>query len=349
MKIGVALSGGVDSAVAALRLKKAGHEVFAYHMVNLPDIACSDEKELYNLQEVRDASQTAASLNIEFKLINLQKEFRTKIIDYFKNEYTNCRTPNPCVVCNDEIKFGLLLQKALEDGMKKFATGHYARLIEHKDYGTVISKGISSKKDQAYFLSRIQKNKLKYLCFPNGDTTKEEIRNEAREAGIKIHSKKDSQEICFIKDDNYRRFLKNEGLSFKNGDVVDSKGNLLGKHEGLPFYTIGQRKGLGISSTERLYVVDFDRSRNRLVLGSKTETFKDILKGNLPNWQANIEEKTIRCTCKIRSAMSPVPAKLEINDMEVVVNFDSPVSAVTPGQLAVFFDDDIVLGSAFIE
>lgn len=348
MKIGIAISGGVDSAVAALRLKKAGHKVIAYHMVNLPYFRASKDSDYYSLKEVKDASETASSLGIDFKLIDLQKEFRSRIIDYFISEYSRCRTPNPCVVCNDEIKFGLLMEIALEDGMEKFATGHYARLVDHESYGTVIARGISEKKDQAYFLSRIKRNKLKYLCFPNGISTKDEIRTEAKIAGLKIHSKKDSQEICFIKDDDYRRFLKEEGLLFKEGDVIDLTGKLLGRHKGLPLYTIGQRKGLGISSTERLYVIDLDHDNNRLILGPREKTFKDSLNGVLPNWQASIRSSELLCTCKIRSAMTPVPVRLKIKENEVAVKFEQPISAVTPGQLAVFFDKDIVLGSAFI-
>ena len=346
MKVGIAMSGGVDSAVAASRLKEAGHDVVAYHMINLP--GTGDSKN-FGSSEAEAAAETAAFLGIKLRLVDLRKEFRAKIIDYFIGEYAGCRTPNPCVVCNDEIKFGLLMERAMADGAEKFATGHYARIVEDEVYGTVIARGTSYEKDQAYFLSRIARNKLGYLCFPNGNSTKDDIRREAQKIGLKVHSKRDSQEICFVRDDDYGRFLTDEKLSFREGDVIDVHGNILGRHRGLAFYTIGQRRGLGISSSERLYVVGMDCENSKLILGPKDYAMRNVLTASRLNWQARIASEKIPCTCKIRSSMSPVQAVVEPAGSGVTVRFEKPVFAVMPGQLAVFFHDDLVLGSAFLE
>ncbi|AKI96731.1 tRNA 2-thiouridine(34) synthase MnmA [Kosmotoga pacifica] len=353
MKVGIAMSGGVDSAVAAALLIEAGHEVVGYHMKNLPDhlfeVVPETKKVCCSPSDTIDAYKTAKILGIELKIVKLNELFRNHIIDYFIEEYRQGRTPNPCVLCNDYMKFGALMEKALEDGMEMFASGHYARIINHPDYGITLAKGKADHKDQAYFLSRIKKEKLKKILFPNGELTKEEIREKAKVLGLPVHAKRESQELCFIPDNNYRRFLKEEGIVLPAGEIVDVHGNVLGKHRGLPFYTIGQRKGLGISSDKKLYIIDIDKKLNRLIVGPYEMTLKNRFKAIKPNWLIDVHSNEFRCECMVRSTMKPEEAKVHIIGDSLTVEFKKPVSAITPGQLAVFYDGAIVLGSAFIE
>ncbi|OAA31702.1 hypothetical protein AT15_02430 [Kosmotoga arenicorallina S304] len=353
MKIGVAMSGGVDSAVAAALLIEMGHEVVGYHMKNLPDslfeIVPETKKVCCSPSDTFDAFRTAKILGIELKIIRLDEIFRARIIDYFTSEYKKGRTPNPCVLCNDYIKFGALMEKALEDGMELFASGHYARIIEHPHYGISLAKGKASHKDQAYFLSMIKKEKLSKIFFPVGELTKEEIREKAKSLGLPVHQKRESQELCFIPDNDYRRFLSSEGIKLPDGDIVDIAGNILGKHHGLAFYTIGQRRGLGISSKEKLYVIDIDTINNRIIVGPYEKTLKKRFTAAQPNWLIDIKDGELRCQCMIRSTMKPEKASVYSEKDRLTVEFDNPVSAITPGQLAVFYVGDVVLGSAFIE
>ena len=353
MKIGVAMSGGVDSAVAAALLTEMGHDVVGYHMKNLPDrlfeIVPETKKVCCSPSDTTDAFKIAKTLGIKLKIIRLDELFRKHIINYFIEEYKHGKTPNPCVLCNDYIKFGALMDKALEDGMEMFASGHYARIIKHSTYGISLAKGKADHKDQAYFLSRIKKERLGKILFPVGELTKEEIRQKAKDLGLPVHKKRESQELCFIPDNDYRRFLNAEGVKLPEGDIVDTEGNIIGAHHGLSFYTIGQRRGLGISSKEKLYVIDIDTNKNCLIVGPYEKTLKKRFTAAKPNWFIDIDNAELRCQCMIRSTMKPENALVHIEEEELTVEFDNPVSAITPGQLAVFYDGDIVLGSAFIE
>ncbi|ACR78847.1 tRNA 2-thiouridine(34) synthase MnmA [Kosmotoga olearia] len=353
VKIGVALSGGVDSAVAAAILKAEGHDVVGYHMKNLPDtlfeLVPEKKKVCCSPSDTIDTHKIAAKLGIELRIVKLNDIFRKEIIDYFIREYQAGKTPNPCVRCNDLMKFGALMEKAFGDGMEKFASGHYARIVEHPKYGLSLARGVAKYKDQAYFLSRIKRRKLPYIIFPNGNMTKEEIRDIARELGLPVHSKKESQELCFIPDNDYRRFLLEEGIEIKPGEIVDLEGNVLGRHKGLAFYTVGQRRGLGIVSDKKLYVVALDADKNRVVVGPKEAVMRKKFRAIEPNWLADLDEKELRCQCQIRSNMKAQGATIRIFSNIVEVEFDKPALAITPGQLAVFYDGNIVLGSAFIE
>jgi tRNA-specific 2-thiouridylase len=351
MKVGIALSGGVDSASAAIELINEGYEVTAYHMKTIPDntfrtipektkVCCSPSDTL-------DAMKIADILGIELKIVDIKDFFEKNIIKYFVEEYTDGRTPNPCVVCNDVVKFGKLMNIALEDGMVKFSSGHYAKIIYSDDFGYVITRGKSEQKDQSYFLSRIKKHKLERIMFPNGAKTKQEIRKLAEQSNLPVHRKKESQEICFIPDNDYKRFLSDKGIKPKNGNIVDESGKILGKHKGLPFYTIGQRKGLGITAKEKLYVTDFDFENNVIIVGPKEKTRKKHFTINHLNWFVE-KPQSLELKCMIRSSMSAVPCEIKKRPENTEIIFEEPVSAITPGQLAVLYHKDDVIGSGFI-
>jgi tRNA-specific 2-thiouridylase len=351
MKVGIALSGGVDSASAAIDLINEGYEVTAYHMKTIPDetfrINPEKTKVCCSPSDTLDAMKIADILGIELKIVDIKDFFEENIIKYFVDEYLDGRTPNPCVVCNDVVKFGKLMNIALEDGMDMFSSGHYAIIINSDDFGHVISRGKSKQKDQSYFLSRIKKHKLERIMFPNGMKTKKEIRKLAEQANLPIHRKKESQEICFIPDNDYRRFLSDKGINPKNGNIVDENGKILGEHKGLPFYTLGQRKGLGITSSEKLYVIEFDYENNLIIVGSREKTMKKHFTINHLNWFVD-EPQKLNLKCMIRSSMSAVPCKIKVQPENTEIIFEESVSAITPGQLAVLYHKDFVIGSGFI-
>ena len=281
--------------------------------------------------------------------MKLKDPFEELIVDYFIREYSNARTPNPCVICNDELKFGALMEVAFEDGMEAFASGHYARIYSHPLYGEMLAKGSSVYKDQAYFLSRIKKEKLPFLLFPNGEFTKEEIRREAREQGLRVHDKRDSQELCFVPDNNYRRFLGERGVKFKPGDIVDLSGKVIGTHEGLPLYTVGQRHGLRVSTPERYYVIGMEVETNRLVVGPFFATQRNTFAARDLNWFIPGPQDEFSCTCKVRSNMKEVGARVIKNADVVNVSLEKNIHAITPGQLDVFNKGEPVIGSGFID
>ncbi len=346
------MSGGVDSAVAAALLLERGFQVTGYHMKNLPDklfeLYPEKKKTCCSPTDRRDASLIADKLGIELKIVALGDLFSSHVIDYFVKEYTLGRTPNPCVVCNDQLKFGELMKRALDDGMELFASGHYARIIDHPIYGKALARGVHEYKDQSYALARLERTKLDRLVMPNGEFTKDQIRKRATDLGLPVHGKKESQELCFIPDNDYRRFLSEEGVTPRHGKIVDQNGTVLGEHDGLPFFTVGQRHGLGITSSERLYVLSMDYKNNTLVVGHVSSTYgSGFVAGNL-NWIIKKPEEYFKCICMIRSTMKGIPAIVRVKDDVAEVEFEKPAQFVTPGQLAVFFDQDIVIGSGFI-
>ncbi|TYB90863.1 MAG: tRNA 2-thiouridine(34) synthase MnmA [Kosmotoga sp.] len=351
MKIGIALSGGVDSAAAATDLINKGYEVTAYHMKTISEetfkIIPEKTKVCCSPSDTLDAVKIADILGIELRIIDIKEFFKKNIIDYFIDEYYYGRTPNPCVVCNNVVKFGRLMNIALNDGMEKFASGHYAKIINDKYFDYVIARGKSLQKDQSYFLSRIKKYKLESIIFPNGIRTKQEIRSLAEKAKLPVHKKRESQEVCFIPDNDYRRFLNDNGITPKMGNIVDENGRILGTHKGLPFYTIGQRKGLGITAKEKLYVIDFDYKDNLIIVGPKEKTYKTHFTIEKENWFVD-KPQNLDLKCMIRSSMAPVSCQIIIDANETEIIFEKPVSAITPGQLAVLYNKNYVIGSGFI-
>ena len=360
-KVALAMSGGVDSSVAAYLLLKEGYEVVGFHMKTVPDdvfkVIPEEKKVCCSPADTLDAMRVARQLGIEFHVIHIEEEFRRAVIEYFKSEYMAGRTPNPCAVCNREIKFGLMMDEVMKDGSFDFyATGHYARNGYVPDYGRyLLRKGRVPSKDQAYFLATIDASRLSRLLFPIGDYGKEEIRKIAREIDIPVHSKRESQEICFIPDNDYHRFLKEEmGDLFEPGNIIDEKGALLGTHQGLPFYTIGQRHGLGLATGEKVYVSKLDTDKNEVIVAPRKGLYSKGLIANELNWfipYEEIEERFGgRIRCKIRKTSPEMDASLKLMDNdEVEVIFDTKQFAITPGQLAVFYHEDLVLGSGFIK
>ena len=338
IKIAVAMSGGVDSSTVAYILKKQG-----YDLIGITMRTCNPEDE--------DAKKVCEDLGIPHYVLDATKEFKTKVMDYFIEEYLQGKTPNPCMVCNKHIKFGMLIDFARSKGADFMATGHYTQLKDG-----VLSMGDDPNKDQVYFLSQINKENLKYLMFPIGDLEKPKVRELAEQLGVRVYAKKDSQEICFVEDGKLKEFLleNTSGRVAKKGNIVTTDGKVLGKHNGLAFYTIGQRKGLGISQEKPLYVIELDSKNNNVIVGDNEQLFKEELLAkniNLISLDSLEELNGVVCWAKTRSRDKLHKCQLEVlENGNVKVRFiEDKVRAVTPGQGVVFYNEEKkVLGSGFI-
>jgi len=344
-KVLLGMSGGVDSSVAAILLKQQGYEVIGATM----KLCCeSDEK-----VAIQDAKNVCEQLGIEHHVFDYSKEFKKYVIDDFISSYEDAKTPNPCVECNKYLKFNYFYNKAQELGSKYIATGHYAKIEYSTEYNRyVLKKSDVEKKDQSYFLYNISNNILENILFPLAKyTDKDEIRKIAEENNLKIHKKPDSQEICFIPDNDYSKFLaKNLKEKPKSGNIVLTTGEILGKHTGLMNYTIGQRKGLGIAYKEPLYVLNLNKEKNEVIVGTEANLYSTELCATNLNWIAidGIKE-TLTATAKIRYRAKESKCKVEVIDKNTIkVKFEEPQRAITPGQSVVFYDGDIVLGGGKI-
>ncbi|NLL62992.1 MAG: tRNA 2-thiouridine(34) synthase MnmA [Ruminococcaceae bacterium] len=336
-KVFVGLSGGVDSTVTAALLKKKGYDVHGITVLLTP------EDEPFSFC---DAEIVAKELDIPFIIVDMKKEFADTVMANFIAEYKKGRTPNPCIVCNEKIKFGFLLQKVKELGGDFLVTGHYAKIEKQGD--DFILKKSPSKKDQSYFLYRIPKEALSRIMFPINELEKEDIRKIAKQMNLSVAEKSESQEICFIKDNNYVRFLNENGVFGMPGNFVDLEGNVLGKHSGIINYTIGQRKGLERAFGEPMFVTKIDALKNEVVLAPNG--FQETKKFFVENLRFFKEpDKEFFADVKIRCQAKPMPAKVTfVLEDKVEVEFEIPQRAVTPGQSAVFYDGDIVLGGGYI-
>ena len=304
-----------------------------------------------SLTAVNDAGRVADKLDIPHYVLNFRDIFKKKVIDYFVKEYLEGRTPNPCVICNKEIKFEALLDKAVSMGIDYIATGHYAQ-IQYKKGRYLLKKSKSKTKDQTYVLYNLTQEQLSKTIFPVGGMNKDKVRKIAEKNGLRVAHKPDSQEICFVEDNNYGRFIsENTDSDMIPGNIVDTKGNELGKHKGIYHYTIGQRKGLGISSKEPLYVVDIDIEKNEIIVGDDTETFSNRLTAKDLNWiSIDRLEKEMKVKAKIRYGAKEASAKIKpIDNDRVEVVFNKPQRAITSGQSVVFYKGDIVVGGGVIE
>lgn len=336
--IAVAMSGGVDSSTVAYLLKKQGYTIFGVTMKT-----CGEED--------KDAKRICDDLGIKHYLLDVTEAFKEEVIDYFVNEYKNGKTPNPCMVCNRHVKFGKLIDFALELGAETLATGHYANIID----GT-LAIGDDMNKDQVYFLSQIKKENLKYIEFPIGKMEKPLVRELAKDLGVRVYAKKDSQEICFVEDGKLKEFLieKTNGKIERPGKIVDLNGKVLGKHNGLAFYTIGQRKGLGISSANPLYVVKLDKKNNTVVVGDNDDLMRDTLVATQLNLLLvdKIEELDgMECYAKARSRDKLHLCRVNVigEDMIEIDFIQDRIRAVTPGQGAVLYTEDgKVIASSYI-
>jgi len=346
LRVAVLMSGGVDSSVAAGLLKEAGHEVIGFTLQLWP--ATREVGGCCGLSAIEDAKKVARILNIPHYVLNCRKVFQKEVIDYFCQTYLSGRTPNPCIMCNRRIKFDYFLKKAKEISADYVASGHYAR-ITRKGTQCFLKKGIDAKRDQSYFLYNLTRKQLSVVLFPLGRFTKEEVRNKARSFGFPNAGKKGSQEICFIPDNDYSRFIRDIITEAAiSGPIFNLEGKWLGQHKGIAFYTIGQREGLGISLPRPLYVVEIDSARNALVVAEKEAVYrKEILVSDL-NWIGEKPYEMFKTTAKIRYRNPETLVMVEPLNGKIRVKFGKPQFAVTPGQSIVFYRRDMVLGGGVI-
>lgn len=351
-KVIVAMSGGVDSSVACLLLQQQGFEVIGVTM-KLYDLDTSNLPANYQgcctVDDVEDARRVCNILDIPHYVFNVQKEFQEHVIDYFCNEYQKARTPHPCIACNDKIKFNFLRNRALLLGADYVATGHYAR-IEERDGQYLLKKGIDESKDQSYVLFGMGQTELSTTLMPCGFYGKSEIRELALGQKFPNAEKADSQDICFIPFGDYKEFLKTK-IDATPGDIVDINGNMLSTHKGIEFFTIGQRRGLGIASEDPLYVVDIDVENDRVIVGPDSALFKNSLIASSVNFTSEIyKEFPQEITVKIRYKSEESPARImSLDNGEAIIQFDIPQRAITPGQAAVFYKNDVLIGGGVIE
>ena len=336
----VAMSGGVDSSVSALIMKNEGYECIGATMQLF-------EKDS---RDVDDAKAVCDRLGIPFIVLDCREEFEEKVISSFISSYENGETPNPCLVCNKYLKFGLMIDKALELGCDCVVTGHYAR-IEEKDGKFLLKKALDPAKDQSYVLYSLTQHQLKHTRFPLGEMSKEQARTMAQEKGFVNSDRPDSQDICFVPDGDYVKFIKDKtGKTYPEGNFVDLQGNILGKHKGIINYTIGQRKGLGLALPEPMYVADKNVELSEVVLALNHQLFKRELYAKDFNWVSGTEpDGEIRINAKVRYRHTEQPATAKVTeDGTVKIVFDEPQRAITKGQAVVLYDGDTVVGGGTI-
>lgn len=343
----VGFSGGVDSCTSALLLKEMGYEVVAFTLDVTSHIAECKSGVERTLDEARSAAQ---ALGIEHIVSDRwQKQFEECVVSKFIDEYSSGRTPNPCVMCNPNVKFKALIDAADENGCEYIATGHYARVVKKESGESLIACAKSIKRDQSYMLVGLAPEVVSRIIFPLGEYEKDEVRQIAKEHGLALHKKPDSQENCFIPDNDHASFIKRHaGISSPEGYFIDKNGKILGTHEGIINYTIGQRRGLKIALGERVFVTAIDAEKNTVILGRNEELFSDTVFAKNCVFHIKTEEK-FRAYAKIRSAQMRVPCLVTRSADNIEVKFDEPVRAATPGQYMVIYDEDsAVIGGGVI-
>jgi tRNA-specific 2-thiouridylase len=362
-RVVLAMSGGVDSSAAAYLLQQQGHEVVGLFMRSgatdepvcdtkgglLPIISGKPHHQgCCSASDAADARRVADRLDIPFHALNFQDDF-ARIKDYFADEYLAGRTPNPCVMCNIWLKFGKLWEFAEQIGATAIATGHYARIGQSADSSLALLRGLDDSKDQSYVLFGIRRDLLDRILFPVGDRTKPEIRELARQAGIQTADKPDSQEICFIPDNDYAAFLERyRGPQVTAGEIVDTAGNVVGRHQGFQSFTIGQRRGLGVAFGEPRFVVKIEPETRRVVVGAREELGRSWLWADRLNWLIDPPERPIRCTAQIRYQHTPAACEAFVDGDRLEVAFDEAQFGIAPGQAVVLYNGDQVLGGGWI-
>ena len=348
----IAMSGGVDSSVAAYIMKESGFDCIGCTMklYDNADAGVSREKTCCSLDDVEDARSVAARLGMPYYVFNFSDDFREKIICKFIRSYEGGRTPNPCIDCNRYMKFAKLRERAEILGCDFIVTGHYARIYKEGDK-YVLKKALDETKDQSYVLYNLTQDILAHTRFPLGEFEKSKTREIAEKCGFINAQKPDSQDICFVPDGDYARVIElNTGKRYKEGDFIDKNGNVLGRHKGVIHYTIGQRKGLGISAPTPLYVTKIDTENNTVTLGESGDLFSDTVVADDFNFiSGNVPTEPFRCAAKIRYRQKEQPATAyPLPDGNVRIVFDAPQRAITPGQAAVLYDGDTVIGGGTI-
>jgi tRNA-specific 2-thiouridylase len=347
------MSGGVDSSATAALLIEQGYDVIGITLKLWPqDCVNRAEDKCCGPQAVTDARSVCDKLDVPYYLVDESADFQKHVIQYFADEYKAGRTPNPCVMCNQNLKFGRLIDRADQLGADFIATGHFARVEKNADGSRILLKrGKDSRKDQSYFLFSLRQDQLARIIFPLGEKTKSDTRDVARHCNLKTAEKEESMEICFVPDNNYGGFLQQANLVQKHrGEIVDVHGHVLGQHDGIEFYTIGQRKGLGITTPKPVYVVELDAEHNRVVVGDEAALDRDEFIADRCNWHP-FEKLTapIEVTAKIRYNHPGASATVTpLENGKVKVKLHSPARAITPGQAAVFYQDDLVVGGGWI-
>ena len=347
-RVVVAMSGGVDSSLAAAIVKSQGYQVIGVTMQIWPWDKQESSGGCCGLGAIEDAKRVAHRLGIPHYVMNFRSIFAQRVIADFCHEYSLGRTPNPCIRCNQYIKFETLLSRAKELDADFIATGHYGR-VGHASDGYHLLKAIDPIKDQSYFLYTLGQKELHHLLLPIGNFHKAEVRRLAAELGLPTATSRDSQDICFIPGSDYRSFIA-EHIPFQPGDIVDTDGKILGRHGGLSRYTIGQRKGLGLASDRRLYVLKLDASSNRLMVGTEEQLLSSKLFANQLSWISGKEPKDFtNVTAKVRYKSPEVAVKVRLDNGTAGVQFEQLQRAITPGQAVVFYRDETVLGGGVIE
>jgi len=358
-KVVIAMSGGVDSSLAARLLVEQGYDVIGVTMKLWGYIDTggqpTHDSNCCSLDDINNAKAECASLDIPHYTLDMSAEFKQIVIQNFVSEYKAGRTPNPCVICNTEIKWHALLNKLDDFGVNYLATGHYARKIKHEDSGNwMIGRGKDLTKDQSYALWGIRPDDLNRTLFPLGDLSKKEVRALAAQAEMRTADTPESMEICFVPDNDYRRFLNEQypeiGEAAPAGDFVDAKGDVIGQHQGVFNYTVGQRKGLGLATGERIFVNKIDVKNNVIHVGNKQDADATTFTVNSCNWllpESFILDRPIDVQIRYNSAAKPASIS-RISDTDIKVIFDEPENAITPGQSAVFFQDGAVVGGGII-
>ena len=351
----VAMSGGVDSSVAAYLLKEAGYRVIGMTLKTWPKELCDTipkGQTCCSTRDIEDARAVASQLGIPFYVIEVAEQFKSQVMDYFVREYVEGLTPNPCVVCNRQIKTGILLERAQALGARWLATGHYAS-VEWSDTRQryLIRQAVCQEKDQSYVLFQLTQEQLSHMILPLGNKTKTHVRDLAHQAGLKVADKPESMELCFIPDGNTREFLRVRAPeAFRPGQIVDRQGRVLGTHQGIAAYTVGQRKGLGIAHPRPLYVLGLDRVTNRVIVGEEEDLATISCEVEEPHWVGipGLKEP-MQGLVKIRYRSEKLPARFVPEGDRVRVEFKDPMAGgVSPGQAAVFYDEDVVLGGGWI-
>jgi tRNA-specific 2-thiouridylase len=356
MRVVVGMSGGVDSSATAALLLEQGFDVVGITLKLWPqDCVSRAEDKCCGPQAVMDARAVCDKLGVPYYLIDEADQFQSKVIQYFADEYKAGRTPNPCVMCNQNLKFGRLIERADQLGARFIATGHFAR-VEHPSNGgtgdrVLLRRGRDPRKDQSYFLFSLRQDQLARAMFPLGEKTKSDTREVARHCNLKTAEKEESMEICFVPDNDYGKFLQQAKLVEKHqGEIVDLHGRVLGKHDGIEFYTIGQRKGLGLSTPKPMYVIELDAATNRVVVGDDSALDRDEFTVDRCNWiPFENPPESFEATAKIRYNHPGTPATVTpMAGGRAKVKLLAPQRAITPGQAAVFYQDDLVVGGGWI-